>query len=146
MSDMRRHPDYQQLHHVTPGAKESMRVLYGEEVLPFIPNLLSHLAREFVGRELVGDWNSQAAPAETASMKQDTHGPGVPKLLEHLAAIAGESVYLWLKPDTTEKWRVWTGVPSGSGGGEWGSGSTPYAALQQAFERLTDAIFYGRKS
>lgn len=79
--------------------------------------------------------------------QSEMHGPGVPRLLEHLAAMAGESVYLWHCPPPAGealRWRVWTGHPVGSSGGEWGSGPTAYEALQDAFRRLTDAIFDGR--
>lgn len=79
------------------------------------------------------------------SMNADTKGPGVPLLLMHLSAMAGESVYLWHNPSRGEmQWFVWTGHPAGSGGGEWGRGATAYGALNDAFVRLTDAIFHGR--
>lgn len=73
--------------------------------------------------------------------------PGVPTLLRRLSDFAGESVYLWFTPPPAAdsiRWRVWTGVPTGSGGGEWGAGATPYGALQAAFENMVRSTFEGR--
>lgn len=73
--------------------------------------------------------------------------PGVPTLLRRLSDFAGESVYLWYTPPPAAdaiRWRVWTGVPTGSGGGEWGAGVTPYGALQAAFEHVVRSTFDGR--
>lgn len=73
--------------------------------------------------------------------------PGVPTLLRRLSDFAGESVYLWFTPPPAAdsiRWRVWTGVPTGSGGGEWGAGATPYGALQAAFENVVRSTFEGR--
>lgn len=72
---------------------------------------------------------------------------GVQQLIEHLAAITGETVYLWHTPDSSPDewlWRVWTGPPCGTGGGEWGHGSTPFAALHAAFGNVVRAIFEER--
>lgn len=75
------------------------------------------------------------------ALDRDMKGPEVPELLEHLANMSKESVYLWFKPGSGEPWRVWTGQPGGS---EWASGSTSWEALEYAFRRMADAIFNGR--
>lgn len=86
-----------------------------------------------------------ATPEPTRSMTRETVGPGVQRLLEHLAAMTGESVYLWHRlGGPGPEWRVWTGAPSGTSGGEWGAGDDAYAALADAFRRITSAIFDGR--
>jgi hypothetical protein len=74
--------------------------------------------------------------------------PGVPTLLRRLSDFTGESVYLWytprLSPNDQFRWRVWTGAPAGTGGGEWGHGPTPYRALHAAFESVVRSTFEGR--
>lgn len=74
--------------------------------------------------------------------------PGVPALLRRLSDFTGgESVYLWFTPPPARdeiRWRVWTGVPTGTGGGEWGHGETPYDALRSAFEHVVRSTFEGR--
>jgi hypothetical protein len=95
----------------------------------------------------------EAAAAEECAVVRDLPplgeevGPvrGVPFLLEQLAVLARESVYLWFNPRPGfMSWYVWTGAPSGTGGGEWGQGETAAEALADAFRRITSAIFDGR--
>lgn len=71
---------------------------------------------------------------------------GVPFLLEQLARLAGQSVYLWCRPMAQGymPWCIWTGPPSGTSGGRWGEGETAAEALADAYRNLTSAIFDGR--
>lgn len=76
--------------------------------------------------------------------------PGVPALLRHLSDLLGETTILVYSPPPAalgSRWRVWGGSPYATkhtGGGEWGAGETPYAALQAAFERAVRSTFDGR--
>lgn len=95
------------------------------------------------GREAVATGLAEPPPA---AIPED-QGPGIPRLLEHLSSLSGENVFLWYTPPPAGddiRWRVWTGAPNGSGGGEWGRGPTAWKALHEAFERVTGAIFKGR--
>lgn len=92
-----------------------------------------------------------AAPEECAVVRDlpplgDEAGAvrGVPFLLEQLAMLVRESVYLWFNPERNQPWYVWTGAPAGTSGGEWGAGLTAQDALADAFRRITSAIFDGR--
>lgn len=72
--------------------------------------------------------------------------PGVPRLLEHLAAMTGENVHLMCTTSADEwRWRVWTGHPSGSGGSLLGRARTPGEALAAAYDEVVSGIFEGRR-
>jgi hypothetical protein len=70
---------------------------------------------------------------------------GVPFLLEQLSELAQQSVYLWFsRMPGFMPWRVWTGPPAGTSGGQWGEGATAADALADAYRNVTSAIFDGR--
>lgn len=78
---------------------------------------------------------------------EDLDMPGVPRLIEHLAAMTRRHMFLWYSgPPAGEdvRWRVWDGVPTGSGGGEWGRGPSAFVALQNAYQQVVRSIFDGR--
>lgn len=71
-------------------------------------------------------------------------GFGVPWLLQSLSVMLGESVYLWYTPPPAGddiRWRVWSGSPYGSTGGEVGRGRTADGALQEAYHSAVRRLF-----
>lgn len=71
-------------------------------------------------------------------------GPGVPSLLELLATVCGESVYLRYAPPPANESIRWCVYPQDRHGQPLAEGPTVYRALQSAFETVVSRIFRGQ--
>lgn len=84
----------------------------------------------------------------TTEIRDDGYDLGVAWLMRRLSDLLGrdETVHLAYTPDSGEsiRWTVWLGAPAGTGGSQWGAGTTPREALHSAYERAVASIFEGR--
>jgi hypothetical protein len=80
--------------------------------------------------------------------EEDGVDVGLAWLLRRLSDLLGrsESVHLTYSPSGHDeiRWTVWLGAPAGTGGAQWGAGTTPREALQSAYEQAVGSIFAGR--